>query len=255
MKKIEIIMLMCLLALFACKKETSTTSSSTASTSSMNVADLPASVTTYIADNYPDATIFSATKVTNSDASYVVTLSTEEQLAFNANGDCLGDGGGFPGGGDPDGDPLHHGHGHPGHGHPGNWINIDSLPDTIKAYISTNYSAYQIWHAEKDSLCPSGLVTSVMIRKTGTRPPEDIKLFFDQASNYLMMGQRIRFKDMPQAVKDYITTNFGTMHRCDRSEKLTLADNSINYAVYIGPPDRRHKRIVLTESGTLVCEQ
>ena len=254
MKKIEIIMLISLLALFSCKKENTGTSSG-ASTSTMNVADLPAAVTTYISNNYPDATIYSATKVSNSTASYVVTLSTEEQLAFDGHGNCLGDGSGFPGGGDPDGDTLHHGHGHPGHGCPGNWINIDSLQGAIKTFITANYPDYQIWHAEKDSICPAGPVISVMIRKAGMRPPEDMKLFFDQANSFLMTGQRIRFTDMPQAVKDYITSNFGTMHRCDGSEKLTLADASVDYAVYLGPPERRHKRIVLTESGTLVCEQ
>ncbi len=250
MKKIEIIMLISLLALFSCKKENSGTSS-VVSSSSVNVTDLPATVTNYISNNYPDATIYSATRVTNSQATYIVTLSTEEQLAFDGNGNCLGDGGGFPGG-----DSLHHGHGHPGHGCPGNWINIDSLPGAIKSYITTNYPGYQIWHAEKDSICPTGGVIEVMIRKTGTRPPEDVKLFFDQANNYLMMGQRIRFIDMSQVVKDYISANFGTIHRCDRAEKLTLAGSSINYAVYLDQERLRlHKRVVLTESGTLVCEQ
>lgn len=253
MKKIEIIMLISLLALFSCKKENSGTSS-VVSSSSMNVADLPATVTNYISNNYPDATIYSATKLTNSQATFIVTLSTEEQLAFDGNGNCLGDGGGFPGGGGPGpgGDSLHHGH--PGHGCPGNWINIDSLPGAIKAYITTNYPDYQIWHAEKDNICPTGAVTEVMIRKTATRPPEDVKIFFDGANNYIMMGARIRYTDMPQVVQDSISVHYGTIHRCERAEKLTLAGSSINYAVYLDQA-RLHKRVVLTESGTFVCEQ
>jgi hypothetical protein len=256
MKKIEIIMLISLLALFSCKKETAVVSNATSSTT-MNVADLPAAVTIYISDNYPDATIYSALKISNGQASYIVTLSTEEQLAFDGRGNCLGDGQDFEGGGGhhPGDDSLHHGHGHPGHGCPGNWINIDSLPDAIKKYISTNYPDWQTWHAQKDSVCPAGAVITVMIRKTGTHPPETLKLFFDLSNNYLMMGQRIRFMDVPQAVKDYITTNFPNIHKCERSEKLTLPDNSLNFAVFLGERHERHQRIVLTDTGILVCEQ
>ena len=136
---------MSLVVMYSCKKETSTVSNATSSTS-MNVADLPASVTNYINDNYPDATIYSASKIANNQAVYVVTLSTEEQLAFDGTGNCLGDNQDFDGDGKPGpgGEDLHHGHGHPGHGCPGNWINIDSLPDAIKLYISANYPDYQI---------------------------------------------------------------------------------------------------------------
>ena len=257
MKKIEIIMLISLLALFSCKKENSGTSSTNVTTLTVNIADLPAAITNYISNNYPDATIYSATKVTNSAATYIVTLSTEEQLAFDDRGDCLGYGDGFPGGGGPGpgGDSLHHGHGHPGHGCPGNWINIDSLPGAIKSYIGSNYPAYTIWHAEKDSICTAGAVIEVLIRETGTRPPSDVKLFFDMTNNFLMIGQRMRYMDLPQAVRDYISANFGTNHQCDRAEKLTLGDNTINYAVYIDQPGHHHHRVVLTDSGTLVCEQ
>ena len=83
MKKIQIIMFISLLALVSCKKENTGTTSSSASGTSMNVSDLPASVTSYISNNYPDATIYSATKLSNSTATYVVTLSTEEQLALD----------------------------------------------------------------------------------------------------------------------------------------------------------------------------
>jgi hypothetical protein len=261
MKKIEIIMLISLLAMFSCKKENSgTTSSTTTSTSTMNVADLPPAVTDYIDNNYPDATIYAATKQTNSQALYLVTLSTEEQLAFDGNGNCLGDGQDFDGGGGPGphGDSLHPGHGHPGHGCPGNWINIDSLPVAIVSYIGTNWPGWKIWHAESDSLCPVGLETEVVIRDTATRPRQEMKLFFDPLSNYLMMGQRIKYQDLPDVVKTYISANFDPKRKSERAEKLTLADNSLNFAIYLKNlkhPHMKHLRVVLTDAGTLVCQQ
>ena len=99
MKKIGLLLLVCLIAVVSCKKDNTGTSSVT-TTSTMNVADLPASVTTYIADNYPDVTVFSAEKVANSQATFIVTLSTEEQLAFDNDGNCLGDGQDFHNDGD-----------------------------------------------------------------------------------------------------------------------------------------------------------
>jgi len=46
------------------------------------------------------------------------------------------------------------------------------------------------------------------------------------------------------------------IHKCDRAERLTLTGSSINYAVYLDQERlHKHKRVVLAESGTLVCEQ
>ena len=254
MKKLGFILFISLLALFACNKEKSSDNISSGSSNTISASDLPTSVTNYVADNYPDATINSAAEMSNSQAKYVVLLSTEEELAFDGNGNFLGDGQDFcPHGGPfPGGDSLHHGH--PWHGCPPNWINIDSLPGAIKTYISTNYPNFRIWHAEKDTVCPDGAVIEVLIRKMNAHPPQDLKLFFDQSNNFIMTAQRTRFNELPQPVQNYITSNFNDYHQCLMSEKLTLLSDSINYAVYVHQM-RVHKRVVLTETGTLVCEQ
>jgi hypothetical protein len=251
MKKMEIIMFICLVTLFSCKKDNSGSSNSVSS-SSMNVADLPPAVTTYVSDYYPDANVFSATKVSNSPAPYIVTLSTEEQLAFDANGSFLGDGENFPGGGKPDdADSLHHKH------HPPDWINIDSLPSSIITFITTNYPGYKIKHAEKDSLCPFGAQIEVMIKKKGSPPPEEIKLYFDWITfNYMMMGERIKYKDVPQVVRDSVSADFHVKHKCERAEMLTLADNSLNFAIFLKEHHHEHhQRAVFMADGTLICVQ
>jgi hypothetical protein len=120
--------------------------------------------------------------------------------------------------------------------------------------VTTNYPAFVIWHAETDTVCPNGDIIEVMIRKPATRPPEDLILYFDKSSDYILVAQRVMYMNIPQAVKNYISTNFGNLHQCYMSDKLTLADSSLNYAVYVNQR-RLHERVVLTASGALVCEQ
>ncbi|MGA3013743.1 MAG: PepSY-like domain-containing protein [Bacteroidales bacterium] len=258
MKKIGVILFFSMLALVSCNKINSSNDgvpfSNNVVSSPISTSSLPATITSYISDNYPDATIYSAVQLSNSQAKYIVLLSTEEELAFDGRGNFLGDGEDFCHGGGPfpGGDSLHHGH--PWHGCPPNWINIDSLAGAIKSFVTTNYPNYQIWHAERDSVCPDGSVIEVMIRKPGTRPPVDLTLFFSTADNYIMVAERIRYSDVPQAVKNYISANFNVFHQCLMSQQLTLADSSLNYSIFVNQP-RMHKRVVLTSGGTLVCEQ
>jgi hypothetical protein len=257
MKKIGILFIS-MLALLSCNKNSPSNdnvpNSSNVVSSTISTSQLPATVTNYISDNYPDATIYAAATLSNSQAKYIVLLSTEEELAFDLRGNFLGDGQDFCHGGGPfpGGDSLHHGH--PWHGCPPNWINIDSLASSIKSFVTTNYPNYVIWHAETDSVCPDGSVIEVMIRKPGTRPPVDLTLFFSTTDSYIMVAERIRYPEVPQAVRNYISTNFHTFHQCLMSQQLTLADDSTNYAIYVNQ-FRMHKRVVLTSGGTLVCEQ
>jgi hypothetical protein len=254
-----VIMVMTMLAFYSCNKDNTGNNglpgTTNVASTTISTASLPATITSYVSDNYPDATIFSAAQLSNSKAKYIVLLSTEEELAFDANGNFLGDGEDFCHGGPfpfPGGDSLHHGH--PWHGCPPNWINIDSLSGTIKSFVTTNYPTFVIWHAETDTVCPNGDILEVMIRKPATRPPQDLILYFDKSDNYILVAQRVMFMNIPQAVKNYISTNFGNLHQCYMSDKLTLADSTLNYAVYVNQR-RLHERVVLTASGTLVCEQ
>ena len=230
----------------------------------LNVSDLPVKITTYVQDNYPDASIYQAVVLTNTSAEYIVILTTEEELAFDKNSNYIGNGHLFPGEGDPcdPGDSIHHegppggghhhGHGNDhGHGHPGNWISPDSLSDVIKTYIMVNYADYTIINGQKDTLCHTGAVTSVMLEKSDTI---HLKLFFDASNLFLMTGNRIHYKDVPQVVKDYIRVNYSGYHVYPGTEILTIADNSIRYVIYL---DQQHTRtrVVTGTDATLICFQ
>ena len=256
MKKIVILILFVLAGVSACKKDQTTTQSTT-------VASLPLKATTYIDSYYPDASIDYVVAITNPTARYIVTLNTTEQLAFTRDGSFLGNGEGYQddhhGGDTLCGDTTHHeggghrGGGHHGGGHhggPGHGIPLDSLSAAITGYITANFPGYTIRHAELDTLCPDGAVIEVMLGMQGAEPK---KAVFDAGNNYLLWAKRIRYADVPQAVKDYITANYPTYQECDRGELFTMADNSLQFTVYLfnGPI---HKFVRLKADGTLVCE-
>ena len=114
MKKAMILMLVTLAVLISsCGKKDQTNTATTAATTS-----LPTKASNYVATNYPDATIDYILVLTNSSAKYIVSLNTTEELAFNGDGDYLGNGcpflqGHHPGDTifcDSNGGDGHHGH-------------------------------------------------------------------------------------------------------------------------------------------------
>lgn len=258
MKKILILLLVLIVGMYACNKH------QTALTQLTTLSTLPMKATEYIDSNYPDASIYYVVVLTNSAAKFIVTLNTEEEIAFTQDGDYLGDGelynGSHHGGDTICNDTTHDwGHGHPGGGHrggghhggPGHGLPIDSLSPAIISYITTNFPGYNIKHSELDSLCPDGAVIEVMLGIHGAEPMKGI---FDTQNNYLLWAERIQFSNMPQAVKDYIISNFATYYVCEMGEKFTMADNSLQYNVYLNK-EQLHINVRLKADGTLVCQQ
>lgn len=255
MKNVMIVMLVTMLAaLSSCNKNDQAVPSSQVT----DAAVLPAKAASYAIDNYPDATIDYVLLQTNTVASYIAVLNTTEELAFTSEGDYLGNGKQYRGGyheGDPiHGDTIHggghHGGGHHG-GHNGNQIPVDSLPVMIIDYIAANFAGYSVMHAEYDTLCPEGAVKEVMISLSSSEP---LKLVFDANDIFLMQASRMFYSTVSQTVKDYIMTNYATYQVSGKSEKLTLADNSVQYSVYIRF-DAARKKVRLTNAGMLVCVQ
>ena len=106
-------------------------------------------------------------------------------------------------------------------------------------------------HAEYDTLCPEGAVKEVMI-VTGTSAP--LKLVFDANDLFLMQASRVGYSTLPQAVKDSVTANYVTFQVSGKAEKLTLADNAVQYFVYLRLNNDRLK-LRMTETGIMVCVQ
>ena len=237
MKKVIIPMLFLGIALFSCKKENG-------KVQDISVASLPQAVVTYVANNYPAETIYKAAEVSDGPTKYVVTLTSDEEITFDHHG-------GFIGEGEYHGQGRHHGD-HHGEKHHHDGVPSDSLSSAIQAYIATNFAGYTIRHAEHDSICSSGLVTEVMIFKSGSEP---LKLYFSEAGEYLMQGTRVSSVLLPQAVKTVLSANYAGYTVSEKSEKYTLADNfSIDYFVFIRQ-DSLHKHLIFRDDGTLICSQ
>lgn len=272
MKRISFAILILFFALAACQKENST---STSTEQAISASELPLSVTTYVSNNYPAESIVAALKVSNATATYIVTLNTLEEVAFDDNGNFLGNGENFHHHGDSlgmdddslgfDDDSLgghhgggHHGGGHHGghgehgeHGEHGNWISLDSLPASISAYVSTNYPGMTLKHAELDSLCQFGAVIEVMVTEQGTQP---VKLLFDTSGNFLASAIRAQYATAPQAVIDFIAANYAAYHVKSKMEIFTLADSTQQYSIFLGQEGSR-KNVILLADGSLVCER
>ena len=261
MKKI-IVLLFIVTALFsACNKVAQVTEDAVA------VSDLPTAVAEGAKSNYPDAVVYSATKVTNGETDYILTLNTQEEAAFKTSGECLGEGsrfhsplngrphgGGFDGhgmmGGHHDGDHDGHGHGHGIGGHHGHELPIDSLPASVTAYMAANYAGFTIRHAELDSLCSIGGVINIAASQQAAPP---VHLMFSAAGVYLMKGSRAEYATLPQVVKDYMTANYAGFDTRKRVIQLTLADGTIQYMVFLHK-NEQHKNVLIKADGTLLCE-
>ena len=102
MKKLIFGMFLGLLAMQACKKTSAITETT------IDAASLPAKVTEYLANNYPDAAITSASELKSGKAAHIVGLDNHQEIAFDRGGDPIdGDGDDFHGDNDGDGDADH----------------------------------------------------------------------------------------------------------------------------------------------------
>jgi hypothetical protein len=62
------------------------------------------------------------------------------------------------------------------------------------------------------------------------------------------------YTDAPQAIKDNISASYPGFSVCEKSEKYTLADGSLEFMIYLRMAETR-KMVRLKSDGTMVCEQ
>lgn len=129
-------------------------------------------------------------------------------------------------------------------------VSKDNLPQNIKEYIATNYKEYKIKDAASDPLCGGGDAIDVMVEKTDKTI---LSLIFKPDGTYVQKEEDIPFKDAPAKVKEVIKTKYSSYKAGDQIEKLTLANNTIQYLIDI-EKDKVSKEVILTAEGQLVCE-
>lgn len=249
MKKVFLLMAVLALILASCAKEDSNTKSVT---EDISVSALPSSISLYVSENYPDASISSTTKTSST---YNVILSTSEQLSFDSNGNFINEkelailcdstdshsGHGHHGGG-----PHHHGDGH----HKGG-IYVDSLPSGVSDYVLGNYSGYTIHDAQYDSLCQFGKVINVMIDSSKVLHH---KLIFNTTGAFLALAHRIDSTSIPVAIISTLTSSYPTYTLRKRAERLTLDDASLQYRIFLHQ-DTIKLCVAMHDDGSIICEQ
>lgn len=246
MKKIIFAVIICTAILSSCSKDENSYNEQ-----SIDIASLPAAITQYVDNYYPDASISEASLITSDETNYLLTLNTSEELAFSKSGSYLGNSSAILTGNHGHGGHHGHGGGHHGHGNHANDISVDSLSTDILNYISTNYSGYSSLHAEIDTMCQFGNVTEVMIGISGSSP---FKLVFDTANVFVLRAERIAVTTIPQTVIDAITNTYTGFTIKPKAEKFTLADSSIEYNIFINQSSNR-KQITIKADATIVCEK
>ncbi len=266
MKKVMLSFLVSAIALMSCSKDETGTSNK--ASQQITVSATPSAITTYVSENYPDASISTVFKNASSDTLYAVTLNTWEFLAFDHNGALIGGsmagalcdstnghhddghhGGGHHGGGphggcNPGGEP--HGGGPHGGGIP-----VDSIPSAITDYIAANFPGYAVHNAMYDSLCQFGKTLDVMIDSSNS---VHRKLIFDASGLFLARASRVNSSDLPAAVSSALTLTYSTYTLRGKAEMFILSDNSKEYRVFLHLNQIRLS-VILKEDGTIVCEQ
>lgn len=226
----------------------------TSTAQTVTVASVPAGITSYIEENYPDAGITGVLKYSGSDTAYLVTLETGEFLVFDHDGNRMGHG--HPGfindstivAGDSAG---HHGGGHHGGGHPGGGICPDSLPDAIVGFITANYPGYTTHHARYDTLCQFGTVMEVMIDSSFD---SRMKLLFDTEYSFVAKAQRIDLAAVPEAVTASLATYYSEYTVRSKAELFTLSDNTLQYKLFLHK-DGARLSVAFLADGTVICAQ
>jgi hypothetical protein len=253
MKKILFAIVASAMVIVACNKEQFPFEQS------ISVTDLSKNVSSYVAENYPDAVIAEALVVKENQPVTIVILNTNEQLAFNEAGLYLGEGLNYRGGkgggrGGNHGGGNNHGGGPGGHNggcHQGiDSTTLDSLLPGAQAYIDSNFAGYTVVGARRDTTCQNGAVINVMISNKSFTGP--VKVTFDLAGNFLMSSVRYAYANAPQLVKDYITNNYAGYNVRNKAEQSTLANATIQYNVFVADTLNRYL-VTVKDDGTLVC--
>ncbi len=199
MKKLKImsLVLTAFFAIYACSNnddngdaspEVDLTAIAFTADSHVNTSALPQPVLDYISEKYPDQTIVEAEIEDNNN--YEVQLSSGLELIFDAEGNFLGI--------DDDGEDDF------GDEH----LDIASLPQAIKDFLNTYYAGVGIDEAEREN---NGHIKIEL--------DNDVELIFDTDGNFLGQAEDengnedendedIEIADLPQAIRDYISTNY-----------------------------------------------
>jgi len=130
-------------------------------------------------------------------------------------------------------------------------VSLKNLPVSVKPYVEKNFHGYKIEKAEYDPLCSGGDAIDVVISKTG-KP--NFSLIFTTDGTFVQKEEDVKLSSAPEKILEVIKLKYSDYSTGDQIEKLTLADNTIQYLVDITRVEVS-KELILTVDGDVVCEK
>ncbi|GAB3639986.1 PepSY-like domain-containing protein [Spirosoma arcticum] len=209
----------------------------------IDVATLPATVTSYISTSYAGATVNYAAKDDAGNFLVAITQNSQRKaLLFNADGTFNRElslrGGGKGHGG---------GHGHRGGRDSLTVIAVANLPAAITSYITTNYASATITAAALDAtrgyfvmITQNSQRQTLLFNADGT---------FNQAIVRALKGNytAVAASALPAAITSYITTNYA-----GATIRAAGTNATGQFKVIVQPTTGRHVELLFAADGTFV---
>jgi hypothetical protein len=129
-------------------------------------------------------------------------------------------------------------------------VAISQLPASVKPYVEKNFAGYTISNAVHDPLCSGGDAIDVAITKPGRA---NLSLIFLPDGTFIQKEEDVPLNTAPVKVRDVVKTKYAGYTAGNQIEKLTLADNTIEYLIDIAKGNES-KEVIMTTDGKVVCE-
>lgn len=247
MKKLIFPLMFLLVVVYACKKDV-------APDNSIGASNLPAKAAEYISQNYPDQTVTSAIKMNDGTDTYIVTLNSNDQLAFDLQGSFLGAGtvqsnestsgtnSNFSDGPTPSGLAEFA---------PGRILTLRFVPWSISQYVKNNYDGYNMELIQLQNVCSFGNVYVAMLNQgKNTR----VTLLFGTDGQYMARAVPMPYSLAPNMLQHTILNSFPGYSVRPNIDEIFMSDGRTLWAVFLMNQGRNYVTLI-NEDGTSLCSQ
>lgn len=128
--------------------------------------------------------------------------------------------------------------------------NFTAPPNSIQSYLDNNYPNAEIEETDRETLCTGESVYEVEIE---VNDDDEIYLTFDTEGNLLFTETEIDYDQLPAAVRDAISSEYGAFST-DDIERLDLANGEKQYEVELESSEQ-DLEVLFAADGTVICEQ
>lgn len=128
-------------------------------------------------------------------------------------------------------------------------VDIRDLPKTVNEFVEKNYVGYKIESVKHDPMCNGDDAIDVAITKNGSVP---LSLIFTPDGKFVQKEEDIDIADAPTKVKETLKVKYSDYTIGKQIEKLTLADNSVQFLIDISKAGISKEEIFDT-NGNLIC--